>query len=267
MNDEMRTVNELLAARAEAYLLFHKLFGGAPTPELFDELMSDEARGAFEILGSESAPLSQVAPLLATLSAGDRDALVEGARGEYTRLLIGPGQPEALPWESPYVSNEAWFFQENTLVVRRAYEEAGLRARMQGHTPDDHVAIMVDFMAALGRRSVEVLREGRLNDAAELLRRQERFLTEHMLNWLPLFAESARRSKTAVLYPQMAEALSEFAKVDAVLLSEVAYWAEQTEPESSSEDGTVGETVFDAAYNRLRPLRLVGLEDSEITAL
>ena len=76
-------------------------------------------------------------------------------------------------------------------------------------------------------RSVVELRAGHLQSLAEALREQQAFVRDHMLTWLDDFARCARRSKTAVLYPQMIEALAAFVRNDAVLLSESAFWAEE----------------------------------------
>ncbi len=66
-----------------------------------------------------------------------------------------------------------------------------------------------------------------MGDLAVSLRGEEAFVRDHMLTWVDDFARCARRSKTAVLYPQMIEALAAFVRNDAVLLSEAACWAEE----------------------------------------
>ena len=64
-------------------------------------------------------------------------------------------------------------------------------------------------------------------DLAASLRDEEAFARGHMLTWVDDFARCARRSKTAVLYPQMIEALAAFVRNDAVVLSEAACWTEE----------------------------------------
>ena len=93
--------------------------------------------------------------------------------------------------------------------------------------PDDHIATMCGFMAHEAERSLAELRAGNVGDLAASLRDEEAFVRDHMLTWVDDFARCARRSKTAVLYPQMIEALAAFVRNDAVLLSEAACWAEE----------------------------------------
>ena len=91
--------------------------------------------------------------------------------------------------------------------------------------PDDHVALVCGFMARRARVALATLAAG---DAAELaveLRDELAFSRAHLTNWLGAFARAERQSKTAVLYPQLVEALAAFADVDAVFLAEAAYWA------------------------------------------
>lgn len=91
--------------------------------------------------------------------------------------------------------------------------------------PMSHIATMCGFMAHEAERSLAELRAGNVGDLAASLRDEEAFVRDHMLTWVDDFARCARRSKTAVLYPQMIEALAAFVRNDAVLLSEAACWA------------------------------------------
>lgn len=111
--------------------------------------------------------------------------------------------------------------------MRAAYRARGLELARLIRIPDDHIAIMCGFMAHEAERSLAELRAGNVDALAASLRGQEAFVRDHMLIWTDDFARCARRSKTAVLYPQMIEALATFVRNDAVLLSEAAYWAEE----------------------------------------
>ena len=113
---------------------------------------------------------------------------------------------------------------------------------------------------------------------AASLRDEEAFARGHMLTWVDDFARCARRSKTAVLYPQMIEALAAFVRNDAVLLSEAACWAEEARDACGetipgglgalpgSPEAAAFAEVSDAlaALARLRPF---GIEDHELVSI
>ena len=79
-----------------------------------------------------------------------RAALLEAARDEHVRLLVGPGALPAIPWEAPYRTGEPTVFQEGTLAVRAAYRARGVEPKRLARVPDDHVALLCAFMAQRG---------------------------------------------------------------------------------------------------------------------
>lgn len=217
----------LLLCREYLYTLFHKLFGGTPDEAMVALVLSKTTRDVVEEYAGDDPSMRGLGRFLADLDeCVDRAVLLDQARDEYTRLFIGPGELPCQPMESPYLTHELAIFQENTLAVRALYRERGLELKRLMRIPDDHVATMCGFMGHGAARSVVELRAGHLQILAEALREQQAFVRDHMLAWLDDFARCARRSKTAVLYPQMIEALAAFVRNDAVLLSESAFWAE-----------------------------------------
>ncbi len=156
-----------------------------------------------------------------------RATLLEAARDEHVRVLVGPGALPALPWEAPYRSGEPTVFQEGTLAVRAAYRARGVQPGKLQRVPDDHVALECAFMALEARRSLAQLIAGDVCELAAGLRAQQSFAVEHMAAWLGEYAKGLRRSATAVLYPQAAEALAAFVALDATFLAEAALWTEE----------------------------------------
>lgn len=267
----------LLASRSHLYLLFHKLLGATPDEAVLDALLSDATAKAVGGYASEDDTMRGLAAFLGELAAReDRAGLLDGARDEYARLLIGPAALPALPHESPYRTKEPTLFQENTLAVRAAYRERGLQAKRFMCVPDDHVALMCAFMAAQAPAALEALRAGDLATLAAEARGQLEFVSAHMASWLGAYAVAVRRSKTAVLYPQLIEALAAFARLDATLLSEAAFWAETLVAEGFQAAGPLGAEAgspeaaavagLEAAFEELSGLRPFGIEDNELVA-
>ena len=259
----------LLLARAHLYTLFNKLFGGTPDGDVLEALLDGATADVVEEFSGHSPQLQALREMLAQLGGRDREALLDAARDEYTRVLIGPANLPASPYESPYQgAHDMALFQENTVAVRREYHARGLRARREQAVPDDHVALMCAFMAEMGSRALEALRSGDAPALATCLRDQEAFQKAHLGTWLDVYATSVRNSKAGaqhVLYPQMIEAFAAFVKADADFLAESAFWAEAQGGLPAS--GVAPElAAAQEAFESLRALRPFGIQDNELVS-
>lgn len=266
---EAQQVEALLYARAYLYGLFHKLLGGAPDAEVLDVLLGPDTADAVEAYAAESEPLAGLLAFLETLRAEERSDLLERARDEYTRVLIGPAALPASPYESPYRgAHDESLFQENTLTVRRLYHARGLRVKREQAVPDDHVALLCAFAARLATRTRDAFAARDADALAAGLRDQAAFFARHLDGWLDTYARAVRNSKAgsqAVLYPQLIEALAAFVAADAVFLGEAAFWAEWLDGELPVVDALPpGTQTALAGLDALRPF---GIEDNELVEL
>ena len=260
----------LLVSRAYLYTLFNKLFGGTSDEELLDALLGPTTADVVEEFSGNSPALAAFGGLLAALHGQDRATLLDAVRDEYTRVLIGPGNLPASPYESPYTgAHDMALFQENTVAVRRAYHAAGLRVKREQAVPDDHVSLLCAFMAALGMRSLKAMRAGEYAALAAGLRDQAAFQSTHMGEWLDTYAASVRNSKAGaqhVLYPQLIEALSAFVKADADFLAESAFWAESQGGGEAT--GVAPElAAVQVALESLQAMRPFGIQDNELVSI
>ncbi len=260
-------VHALLIARTYMYTLFHKALGGEPTQELIERLTDDVA---FDVVDeyAQDETMAGLRGFLRSLGEADKARTVDAARDECTRTFVGPAMLPALPLESPYVTHDAAVFQENTLAVRACYRAHGLLPKRYLKLPDDHVALMCDFMAHLAGDALASFEAADAVALKQQLAEQHAFVAGHMANWLPEYARGLRRSKTAVLYPQLVEALAAFAKLDADFVVNALEWlgneacalgADEDEPEAFSQ--------VKQACEQIRSLRLSGLEDNELAPI
>lgn len=274
---EYKSLESLLASRTYLYTLFHKLLGGTPNAEVIETLLGPEVEDALRYCLNDDAVLRHFSHFLSDYANNmDRCELLEKAKNEYTRLFIGPAALPTPTWESPYHTRELTFFQENTLVVRRLYREKGLQPKKMQRVPDDHVALMCSFAAHQARYIWEKMSAGDLASSSVELRNQHVFLSEHMTSWLPAFAEGVRVSKTAVLYPQLIEALAAFAARDIVFLNEAAWWAENLSTaaqadlsayvRSQSKSTSFAESC-EKSLKSLEALMPFGIEENELTRI
>mgnify|MGYP003297524135 CR=1 FL=1 len=266
---ESVALEALLLARARLYALFHKLFGAAPDAAAIEALLGEATADAVDEYAEDDETMHGFGRFLSELAA------VEAARDEHVRVLVGPGALPAIPWEAPYRTGEPTVFQEGTLAVRAAYRARGVQPRKMQRVPDDHVSLECAFMAREARFSLAQLIAGDVCALAAGLRAQQSFVVEHMTAWLGEYAKGLRRSATAVLYPQAAEALAAFVALDATFLAEAALWAEEVSASGERFEalgavvGSPEGLAFAAAEEALAALeetRPFGIEDYELAA-
>ncbi len=221
----MESVQVLLAGTTYMYQLFQNIFGNEPNAELYQALMDETTKDVLEIFRTSGHPgfdkgighLSR----LGKYFNGDTDKALERLSSEYTHLLIGPNKLPAPPWESVYLSKEHLLFQESTLKVRQAYLKHNFIPAEYPHVADDHLALELDFMANLSKMTEEACAGQDNSRVLELLQEQKSFLTEHLLAWVPEFADRIQKSPTMYLYPAMAKMLNEFLHIHLEVIEEI----------------------------------------------
>lgn len=267
----------LLLSRTFLYGLFHKLLGGRPSNELLDALLGDRMADAVGEYAASDGTMRGLEAFLAKLRGrADRAALLDEAKDEYTRLFIGPAELLAEPFASVYQERDRAVFHASTLAVRSAYRSCGLQPRALHRVPDDHISLLCCFAALRAQESLAALRAGEWDALACGLDEQAAFCREHLRSWLPDYAKKLRFSRTAVLYPQMVEALASFVRLDGVFMGEAAQWAkDRVEAEelrgmlvdSEADLGSerpLSFALMDEALADLRALRLFGLDENEL---
>lgn len=115
------------------------------------------------------------------------DELVRALKREWFRLFVGAGTPDAPCWESFYLEPNSQMFGARTLEVRAAYRRRGLQIERLHAEPDDHLGLMLGFMAHLCGAEADALADGQEEAAHEAAAEQEAFLVEHILPWLAVW--------------------------------------------------------------------------------
>lgn len=213
-------VGVVLAARQYWYTLFHGLFGGEPSRELVKALEDGVRNGLFDLYSCETGDAFDGMRSFASALAGDESRLGE-ISDEYTRLFVGPGHLDAPPWESPYVGKEGLLFQESTLKVRYEYAESGYLPQDYPRVADDHIALMMDYMAHMARRSAEAWCETTADDVGDLAAKQLRFIENHLLNWVPEYADRLEGAGISEFYALAARCALGFFEQDRGFLEQV----------------------------------------------
>ena len=217
-NETKQVISALLAGRNYIYSLLHTLLGAEPTAE---RVAAATGKAAFDAIAMFDGEDSQAAKLLSAALELMRETPVEDLLREYTKLFLGPEDYIAAPWESIYTSKERALFQESTLDVRAWFKRFGYVAGGYPNYPDDHISIMLHFLALMSAKANDALIVGEMDVCRKLLKDQKQFEKEHMLNWLTRYAQDMQGSESNFFYPQLAIAMAEYVMYDQQILDEL----------------------------------------------
>jgi len=219
MNVEVKeVVLALLSGRNYVFSLLHTLLGAEPTEQIVAAATGDAAMQAVALLDNGE---QQAAKLLAAALRLLKETKLEDLRGEYTRLFLGPEDYIAAPWESVYTSKERALFQESTLDVRVWFGRFGYVAGGYPNQPDDHICLMMDFLARTTVLASEQLEGGNLQGCVGVLEDQKAFEQAHILGWIRRYAKDMQGSESNFFYPQLSAAVAELIAYDQQILDEL----------------------------------------------
>jgi TorA maturation chaperone TorD len=153
------------------------------TPENQDRFMAELSR-----LGADRAVLA-FRPFFDAVSDLPAESLLAGMAEDFSKLFIGPGPGLAPPFESLYVG-AGRYGGTATSELENALARAGLQQTGSPNFPGDHLAVELALLAhwsTLGERA----------ECGWLLR-------EHLLTWVPRWAEDVRRHSATHFYRALA---------------------------------------------------------------
>lgn len=176
--EDLRTLAWLHAQERDVatWLALHA--GGFPTGMAL--LAADDAA----VVALDEALLA-----LARAPANERAELDDALAADYAGIYLTHAL-RASPCESVWLDQDNLMLQEPTFAVREVYRRWGLAVADWRDMPDDHLTHELNFVAHL-------LAQGHTQGAAE-------FLREHLLRWLPQFAERVHRRADTALYAALA---------------------------------------------------------------
>jgi len=128
---------------------------------------------------------------------------------EYNRLFVGPGRPQAPPYESFYRSKWGLMMGPSTREVKQQYAEAGLTIAPDYRDLPDHVATELGFMAYLTMREAEAKGE-----KSSWLERERLFLQDHLSVWVPRLCQRVKEASQHPFYTALAELTQAFVSLD-----------------------------------------------------
>lgn len=200
---------DLLDFRRGYYDLFVSLLWREPAGELLAGLAQGVeeriagARNLHPLLGEGWGEIARF------LDGADRTRLAEAVADEYTRLFIGPPEPEVNLYESYYLTGR---LLDRPLAVLRAFlGEIGLEKEAGYAEPEDFLAFELEIMRRLtdGQASAP-----NPDEETRGINLQAAFLKQHLLVWAPGAAKDLSEAKSASFYRGVARLLQGFLELE-----------------------------------------------------
>ena len=151
------------------------------------------------------------------------DTLLDLAR-DYARTFIGPGnngRSAAYPFESVHTSEKRLLMQDARDEVLAIYRANLLKKGEEWNDCEDHIALELEFMQVMSERTAKALKEGKEDEAVEMLKTQRAFVGQHLANWVPMFVSDIKYFSQTDLYIGAGELLLGFVQTEVEALDDL----------------------------------------------
>lgn len=203
----------LMQDRMLAYSFLARAYHTAPDATFIQAL-----RAAGTDNNSSDEPL---ATFFRELSTSDDESIRIDLAADYNRLFLGMGPHPVAPYESVYTSEEGLLMQDARDEVVAAYQTEGLDAPEGFGLPEDHMALELDFMAQMSKRSVAAVESGDDGETKRTLAVQEAFLRDHLSRWSETFCNEIQTRACTSFFRGIALMTKEQIENDRLLLTEI----------------------------------------------
>lgn len=204
--DEKTTTDEMLEfldANVDTFTFLSQVF----YKELTEEAIAELAEGQWpENTGNEA--LDRGYNLLRRyfkFSAGDRRSQLAV---EYARIFLAAGvfsqeRRSAVPYESVFTSEEHVMMGGTRDELIDWFIQDGFKVNPDLHEPEDHISFELEYLAHMNAKAAALIRDGRNLDAIKNVKRQRRFIEQHLLNWIGQLQEAAEEYAKTTFYTGM----------------------------------------------------------------
>ncbi|EOX1767399.1 molecular chaperone TorD [Vibrio cholerae] len=215
MMQELKILNE---KRAEIYWWLSSLFFKELSEQDIARYHSAEVRTFLSGLADEQSLSREVKHLVEALNRlQDRqDAQLELA-ADFCDLFLKSDRDSALPYASVY-TDQGLLNGKPAQQMRELLSALGVKVEQNLNEPEDHLAIQLDFLAHLAISANQIEHSAQLSLA---LQAQSDFISQHLLTWLPAFAERCTQFDAFGLYSAAARLALAFIQQDKHCLDEL----------------------------------------------
>ena len=151
------------------------------------------------------------------------DTLLDLAR-DYARTFIGHGnngRSAAYPFESVHTSEKRLLMQDARDEVLAIYRANLLKKGEEWNDCEDHIALELEFMQVMSERTAKALKEGKEDEAVEMLKTPRAFVGQHLANWVPMFVSDIKYFSQTDLYIGAGELLLGFVQTEVEALDDL----------------------------------------------
>ena len=131
------------------------------------------------------------------------------------------GHSAAYPCESVHTSEKRLLMQEARDEVLAIYRANNLKKDESWRDCEDHIAVELEFMQVMAKRTADALLAGREDEAVEELRTQRAFVRDHLANWVPIFVHDIMQWSETDFYRGAGELLLGFVQVEGETLDDL----------------------------------------------
>ncbi|RTZ15745.1 molecular chaperone TorD [Vibrio aquaticus] len=206
---EIKAFNE---KRAEIYWWLSSLFAKELTEENIAQYHSPEIRAFLGGLGDNEAlkpAIDRVVDALNRLMDRE-DAQLELA-ADFCDLFLKSDRDSALPYASMYIGKSGLLNDEPANEMVALMTEHNVEVHKDLNEPADHIAIELDFLGNLIVRSNQIEDEVELEEA---LTGQEQFIRQHLMSWVPQFADKCQALDEFGFYSAISTLTASFLALD-----------------------------------------------------
>lgn len=217
-NDELASI---MRTREGIYSLLHTVY----VKELTQEQIEAMAAMDFSSLEGLDPQIAEGAHMVRRYLRRLRSDMRQELAVDYAHLFYAAGSAKnerrAVPYESVFTSIEGLLMQEARDEVLRYMLAEHVEPNPSLHVPEDHVAFIFDFMAALCRRCADAVAAGDNAEALRLLGVQRSFHAEHIANWIDQFCDAVEGCCRTAFYGGFSRMTRGFTRIDGELLDEI----------------------------------------------
>jgi TorA maturation chaperone TorD len=202
------------------YAFLSKMYEKEVTVELLKELSSEDSSilriGDLVDLDDEGfrRGFEMLSGYLRSVSGRDLNEVKLELAVEYANLFLGVKGKPSHPSESVYRSKDQSMYQEPRDQVLRDYWNAGVDKVKEYTEPEDHIAIELQFMEYLCRKTVEALEKNENEEVKRYLQIQKAFIDDHLSTWVPRLTKDILEGAEADFYKGIAYITNAFVELE-----------------------------------------------------
>lgn len=215
---DLKDLATVMESRSQTYGLLARIYRVEADQELLDEMRSMRFPTA-----TGNAHADEGYKLLYTYLKGVWDESVTELAIDYVNTFIGHGVnafSAAYPFESVHTSERRLLMQQARDEVLAIYRANNLK-KGKWNEGEDHIALELEFMQVMSKRTADAMREDKEDEAVALLKTQQNFLEDHLINWVPMLAGDMLKFAKTDFYRGTAELTLGFLESDQEVLSDL----------------------------------------------